>query len=458
MTKQTLILILHLSGSLLIAQNTFSLEQAVKYGQENSKSLAIQKLDVQDAKDQVLEYYAIGMPKITGSLGYNYYINIPTNILPDFISPAIYGVLFKENVIPDRTIDFGSGFPAQFGLKNNLTAGLQLNALIFDGSFFVGLKAQKLYAELIQRQIHQSETDVRYQVTKAYLTALSVKENISVLDKNISNLEKVYQEMQQVFKVGFAEQLDVERIELSLQNLKAEKEKLQRLAEFTLNLLKFQMSYPLENELVQTQNIDEILNQSYAEVMDPSIKINASSRAEYQVIEQAKRLADINVRRYKASYFPSLTGFATHQEVLQRNNLFDSKENPWFPTSIVGLNLNVPIFDGFDRKAKIRRAKTVSNKTGMQLAEFERAVGLEYNNARTQYLNALNTLETRKKSLALADKIYRTSNIKFKEGIGSSLEITQSERDLYQAQANILDAQFQLIMAKVDLDKALGKI
>jgi len=442
----------------LTAQESFSLEQAVRYAQENSKSLAIQKLDIQDAKDQISEYYAIGMPKITGTVGYNHFLNIPTSIIPDFISPSVYGVLFKENLLPERDIDFGSGFPAQFGVKNSLTAGLQLNTLIFDGSFFVGLKAQKMYSELIRKQISQSEADIRYQVTKAYLTALSVRENMDVLDKNIGNLEKVYQEVKEVNRAGFAELLDVERIELSLQNLRAEREKLQRIAEFTLNLLKFQMSYPLEKELVQSQKLGDIVNQSYAEVMDPAIKINASARPEYQVIEQGKMLADINIKRFQASYLPTLTGFITHQEVLQRNNLFDNKQNGWFPTSIIGVNLNVPIFDGLDRRAKIRRARTVSTRTGMQLAEFERAVNLEYGNARTQYLNALNTLEARKKSLALAEKIYQTSQIKFKQGLGSSVEITQAERDLYQAQANVLESQYQLILAKTDLDKALGKI
>lgn len=451
-------LLIIFSPLVLFSQNNFSLEEAVRYGVEHSSSLAIQKLDIQDAKDQIDEYYAIGYPKLSGSVGYNHFLNIPTNIIPDFLSPVIYGVLEEENLVKDTVRDFGSGFPAQFGVKNNLTLGLALNTLIFDGSFFVGLKAQKMYKELIQRQIQQSESGVRYQVTKAYLAALAIKENLQILEKNIRNLETVQKDVQAVLKAGFAEQLDLDRIELSLQNLQTEKEKLDRLAEFTLNLLKFQMNFPLDQTLVQTQSLEDILNGSYAEVMDPDIQLNPSQRPEYKVIEQAKLLADINVRRYKASYAPTLTGFATHQEVLQRNNLFDADENPWFPTTIVGLNLSIPIFDGFDRRAKIRRAKTVSTRTSMQLNEFDRAVRLEYSNARTSYLNALNTLGARKKSLALADKIYQTSKIKFKEGLGSSIEVTQSERDLYLSQANVLDAQFQLIQAKVDLDKALGKL
>lgn len=444
--------------SVIVGQESFNLEQAIKYSQEHSTRLKIQKLDVQDAKDQIAEYYAIGYPKLGAKVGYNYFINVPTSILPDFISPAIYEILVKEKLLPTNNATYGGGVPVQFGTKNNLNASLELSTLIFDGSFFVGLKAQKLYKELITKQIAQSEADVRYQVTKAYLASLVVKENLQVLEKNRSNLQNVYKELNEIFKAGFVEKLDVERIELSLQQLESEKEKLDRIAGIAENLLKFQMNYPLDQPLIQSQTLDDILKSSYIEIMDPSIRLNPQARPEYTVIDQAIKLSQINIKRYKGSYLPSLFGFASHQESLQRNKLFDSKDNSWFPTTVVGLNLNVPIFDGFDRKAKISKAKTVLFRTELQRSEFERGVQLEFENAKTQYINALTSLDSRKKSLALAEKIYNTSKIKFKEGVGSSLEITTAERDLYQAQANILDAQYNLIVTKVELDKALGKI
>ncbi|MDQ3142433.1 MAG: TolC family protein [Bacteroidota bacterium] len=440
------------------AQQNFSLEAAIKYALDHNLTLAVQKLDVLDANSQIQEYTSIGLPKINGSVGYSHFIKIPTNIFPDFISPSIYDVLFKEELLPDRDIDFGSGFPVQFGTKNILNAGVELNTLLFDGSFFVGLKAQRLYRELIFKQYSQSEADIRYKVTKAYLSTLIVKENIRNLDKNISNLDRVYIELNEIYKAGFIEKLDLDRMDLSLQNLKTEREKLNRVSALTTNLLKFQMSYPIADSIVTTQSLDEILNTSYLEIMDPSIKLDLTVRPEYAVIEQSKKLAEINIRRYKASYFPSLVGFASYQTSLQRNDLFDSKENKWFPTSVVGLNLNVPIFDGFDRKAKIGRAKVLLDKTNLQLNLFEQGVQLEFENSKTQYRNTLITLDARKKSLALAERIYQVSKTKFKEGLGSSIEITTAERDLYDAQANVLDAQYEIILAKIELDKALGKL
>jgi outer membrane protein len=456
--KLFILLLLFLVTSISNAQSKFTLQEAIDYAKSNSISLNTDRLNIKDADGQIKEYYAIGMPKLSASVSYNYFLELPTSIFPNFLSPAIYEVLFDENLVPRRDIDGGPGIPVQFGTKHNLTANLNFNTLLFDGSFFVGLKAQKLYKELIIKQINQSEADLRFQVTKAYMAALAIQENIQLVEKNIANLEKVKKELSEIYAAGFIEKLDVDRIELSLQNLKTEKEKLDRIAEISINVLKFQMSFPTEKQLVLTEKMDEVLNKSYLEIMDPSIRLNIQHRPEYEVISQSLKLTEINIKRHKVSYLPSLFGFASYQQSLQRNKLFDKNDNNWFPTSLVGLQLNIPIFDGLDKKAKISRAKVLHEKTHMQYKAFEYGAQLEFQNARTQYLNASMSIESRKKSLALAEKIYEIANIKFKEGIGSSLEITSAERDVYQSQANLLDAQIQLIHAKIDLDKSMGKL
>jgi outer membrane protein TolC len=441
-------------------QKSFTLEEAIKYAKVNNTRLNIQRQDVQDAAGQIKEYYAIGLPKLSGAVNYNYYLKLPTSIFPNFLSRPVYDILYDEKLLaePREYPETGPGIPVQFGTKHNLNASLNFSTLLFDGSFFVGLKAQKLYKELIVKQINQTESEITYQVTKAYMAALAIQENRLLVDKNISNLDKVRNELSKIYKAGLIEQLDVDRIELSLQNLSTEKEKLERIYLISQNVLKFQMSYPINETIQLTDKLNEVLNASYLDIMNPEFRMNIQQRSEYPVLAQNLLLTEINIKRHKVSYLPSLYGFANFQESLQRNKLFDSNDNPWFPTSVVGLNLNVPIFDGFDKKAKIMRAKAMYEKSKLQLMQFENAAQLEFENAKTEYLNASVTLESRKKSMKLADKIYETSRIKFKEGVGSSLEITTAERDVYQSQANLLDAQISLINAKTDLDKSLGKL
>ncbi|MCC6815056.1 MAG: TolC family protein [Saprospiraceae bacterium] len=451
------VVLLHLL-SLVNAQQSFTLKEAIQYAQKNSHSLNIQKLDILDAEDLLTEYKSIGMPKLTGNVSYNYFVDIPTNIFPDFISPSIYEVLFKENLLPRKDLNFGSGIPAQFGTKNNLTAKLDFSTLLFDGSFLVGLKAQKLYKDLIRKQINQSESEVRFQVTKAYMAVLAVQQNLGILDKNLSNLKKVYDEVNQIYKTGLTEKLDVDRLELSLQNLNTEKDKLLRIYEVTTLLLKFQMSFPLNEPIKVSENFNDLLNASLIQIEDKNFALDIQNRPEYSVIKQGIQLAEINVKRYKMSYVPSLFGFATAQRSLQRNDLFDRNSNKWFPTTIAGLSLNVPIFDGLATKAHISKAKTLLDRTRMQFEEFERGSNLAYDNAKLNYINAKNTLDSRGKTLLLAERIYQTSQTKFKSGVGSSLEVSTAERDMYSAQANVLDAQINLINAKVELEKSIGKL
>ncbi len=440
------------------AQDAFTLQEAQAYALKNNHKLQIQRTDVLDVNEQIREYLAIGLPKLSASASYNYFLKLPTSIFPNFIEPAIYDVLFDENLLPRRDRPDPESIPVQFGTKHNVSAGLNLNTMLFDGSFLVGLKGMRMYRDLIGKQIQQSEADVRYQISKAYLASLQVRESIKIIKKNLSNLEKVKNEVSEIYKAGFTEKLDVERLELSLQNLMVEKEKLEKIQRITENVLKFQMNYPLEKSILLSDQLDQLIQKTYLEVMDPSIQLQIENRPEYPVIMQGIKLAEINIKRYKSTYLPSLTGFASYQQSLQRNKLFDSKDNGWFPTSNLGVNFSWPLFTGFDRKAKVQRASIVYDKSKMQYAEFEMAAKLEFENAKTAYLNALLSLDARKKSLQLAEKIYETSRIKFKEGVGSSLETTSAERDLYQSQANLMEAQVNLIQAKIDMDKSLGKL
>ena len=150
MKKFTLILSSYIIFfSVGFSQKRFSLEEAINYARINSNTLNIERTNIQDVDGQIKEYYAIGLPKLSGSVSYNYFIKLPTSIFPNFITPAVYDVLFDENLLPRRDVAIGAGVPVQFGTKNNLTAGLELSTLLFDGSFFVGLKAQRLYLSLI---------------------------------------------------------------------------------------------------------------------------------------------------------------------------------------------------------------------------------------------------------------------------------------------------------------------
>jgi len=452
----TLLLFLGVS---LNAQQTFTLEQAVAYGLQNSTQLQMQQIELQDAEGQILEYKAIGIPKINGAVNYQYSPNIAKFILPDFITPAINGSLVNYNLIDQSQVvpPTSAGTAAEFGTSHNMTAGLELQALLFDGSFFVGLQAQKLYRELVQRQGKVAEPEIKANVQKAFLAVLIAERNKGILDKNIGNLENTLRETRAIYENGFAEKLDVDRLDLSLNNLKVEAGKIDRLIELSYNLLKFQMTYPLGEEIAIDGNLDALLAANNMEDA-ASAQLDITMRPESAVIDKGLELANLDVRRLKVAYAPTLVGFANYSKQLQRNDLFDSNDNPWFTVSNVGAGLSIPIFDGLDKKAKIQRAKIEVDRNLLRKRDFERGVALEVQNAKIAFLNAGQTVETTKKSLDMAQQIYDITQIKYKEGVGSSIEVTQAERELYSAQSAQTNALYELLVAKTDLDKSLGKL
>lgn len=422
----------------------FSLSEAVSYAQSNSNSVRDAQLDIARAKADVQEYTAIGIPKVNAKVDYNYYIDIPTQLLPNdaFALPGL----------PPPEPGFSE---VQFGTRHNLTPSITVSTLVFDGSYFVGLKASKGLLDMTKRQADLKVYDIKYNVVQAYLQALLVEENRKVLLLNIENLKKIRFETNAFYENGMVERLDVDRLDLSLSNLQVQLETLERQMQLAKNVLKFQMNYPLQDSIVLTESLEDVI--TLVEVDDLEGDIRYDSRIETDILKQTIALNELNVKRFNTGYLPNLTAFFTHQQQLQRNDLFDADEPGFFPITIVGATLNVPIFDGLDKAAKIKRAKIDIAKFELQLADLERGIQLEVLNARSNYKNAKKSLENQDENLALAERILETTRIKYREGVGSSLEMTQAEQELYRTQANRLNALYDLVLAKAALDKALGK-
>lgn len=440
---------------LLLGQEpaVFSLEAAINYAYENNLSVKNAQIKVADADELIVERRAIGLPQLRGSVGYNYYVDIPTQILPDFLSPTIYGILVSEGLVPELpNFDPDSGVPAQFGTKHNFTAGLNLSVKAFDASYLTGLKAARMYKEYAAQELNTKRQDIKYEVISAYLPALLVDENLRILDKNIANLEKLLNETKALFKEGFVEQLDADRLELSLANLRTERENLARQKDVTLNVLKFALGYPMSQPIEVSENLAGLSPD--AADSDLTGDINYAGRQEYNLVRMGEQLNELNVQVNKSTYIPTLDLIGVYQQSMFANKL---SEGQWFPTTIVGAQLNVPIFDGLAKKARVQRSKLDLEIVRNQRADLERAISLEVQNARTGYLNAKQRLDNQSRNLQLAERIYQTTQTKYREGVGSSIEISQAEQSLYQTQQLHIQALYDLVQAKIGLDKALGR-
>lgn len=417
----------------LAQSSEMSMEQAIDYALTNSPEIQDALLKVQDAEAQILQSKSTGLPQLSASGQYQRYFKVPLVPLP----PEFTG--------PDGPQE------VSFVQKNNLTGSVNLDAMIFDAAYFVALKAARSARSYAQLELVNSQREVRKQVRDVYLPVLLLQSNLEQLDKNIESLTTLQQETEEIYKAGFAEQLDVDRLSLSLANLQTERESLDRQYQNAIRALRFTINYPEGQDLSISDDLDGLLAEFDGEIL--TAKVDYNRRPEVRLLDQAVILNDYNIQNFKTQYLPNLRGFGGYQYQYQGN---DFTNGFWAPTGFVGLSLNIPLYDGGFKRSQIQRAQISRDQVMVQKTTVQRLIDLEVENARASYTSANERLDAREKNLELAQRIYDTTQIKYREGVGSSLEVNQAEQDLYTAQTNRLQALYELLQARIDLEEALG--
>jgi outer membrane protein len=459
MYKSFVILLLYatipISG---FGQNSFSLPEAVQYGIQQSNEIKLKNLAVSDAGQQIKEIRSIGVPKVSASVNYQHYLAVPSQPVQDFLGPTVYGILFNENVIPQRELGAPQTFKFTLFQPNTLSAGVEASSLLFDGSYIYGLKAARFYRELVMQEKEVSVQKIKENVTKAYLSVLLAEENLKVLENNRQNLGKSLNEVQLMFQNGFAESLDMERLQLSYDNLVTEISNISQLIAISKNILKFQMNYPINQDLVLTQSLADIMVEWNNITTLENAAIQYADRQEYKLLQLGEQLNNLDYKRTQAAYYPTLRGFANFQGNLFRKDLFNNDETGWIPQSAIGLALQVPIYDGGEKSAKLQRIQIRNMETAINKQTLETSIQLQVSNAYLAYVNASKSLENRRKALEKTNGIYNKTLVKFREGVGSSLEVTQAESELFRAQAAYTEAGYNVLSAILDWKAALGKL
>lgn len=440
------------------AQETLSLslEEAIEQAVENNKELQNAQLDVQYANHQVKEVLSTGLPQISGNVNFTHNLEIATSVFPDFISPSVYGVLLSEGLVNSAPANYGS-FPAQFGVPYSMQATVGLNQLVFDGTFFLGLKAASEFVNINKLIASKSESDIKQGVIKAYYMALISEVNLNQLNQSMANLTKLKEETKALYEAGFAEKLDYDRLVLSVSNLEISINNLKKQAELAKMILLNSIGLDVNQQLSLTTSMPEFnetnFNASYG------LAETGANRIEFRMLEQQQTLNQLNLKRYQVGYIPSIYLNANYgANTFAQKGAFGDLGNEWFPMASYGLNLNVPIFDGLYKKSKADQVRVDIMKTENSIIQLENGINLEVKQAQIAYVNAYNNMELQQNSSELAEEIYKTTSIKFKEGVGSSFELVQAESDLTTAKTNYLNALYELSVAKINLDKALGNI
>lgn len=419
----------------------FSLEEAIQFALENNYSAINADRDLIDAQKQKWETIATGLPQIDGSISYQDQLKQPISLIPgDFLPNA----------------EPGTFVPIVFGPPRSTAATATLKQQIFDGSYIVGIQATKAFLSYSENNKEKTEQEVRKAVVESYGNALLAQESTEILKRNIAAVEKNLFETERLYENGLGEEENVEQLQITLASLKNALNSSVRLETITLQMFNVVMGLPLNHPSEFTQSLDNLVDQeTKPELLESEFQLE--NNTDYKLV------LNLNEQRYyewklaRSRALPTLNAFINYgwTEFGDPITILGS-DKQGFESSILGFDLNIPIFSSLKRSASTQRAKIALEKAKTELQQAEQMIKLQHKQARSDYILAIESYQTSKENLSLAERIENKNEIKYSEGIASSFDLRQAQTQLYTAQSEYLQAMIDVINKKTELENILN--
>lgn len=418
----------------------FSLDQALSYAVANNLTAENARLDIEAAGKRVWETAAGGLPQASASVNYNNNLALATTLIPDFLG------------------DPSDKIAVQFGTKHFATAGIGASQLVFSGQYIVGLQTAKLFREFTTKSLELTEQSVKESVTQGYFLVLLSENMLEALEGNLENITQTYNETRELFKAGFLEETDVDQLEVSRTDLENAVASMQRQEMATRNLLKYQMGLDFSASIELTDNLEDLARTIDIQAIMGE-EMNVENNIDYQLLDDQERLALMDMKLRRTDFMPTISAFFSLDYTAQRDefNFFDNSES-WYNASSIGLSFNIPLFSSGARLAGVAQ-KRIAWEQARNNKEFAvNAMRVEFIQAQYDFANAYEKYRREEKNLGLTDKLVKTTQIKYSEGMVSSLELTQVNDQYLQTLGNFTSAMVELLNAKISLDVLLNKL
>jgi len=440
----TLILIIIGTGFISAQdQSAFGLNDAVKFALQHNANIKKAENNVLSAKKKVWETTSMGFPQIDGTASYQNFIKQPVQLLP--------AKIFNP-MAPD-----GTYIPVHFGTDQNMKWSATLKQLIFNGSYLVGLQSSRTFKKISENALIKTKQKIKEAVVNAYGNALLTDESIKIMENNIAVVDKNLFEVQQMYQNGLVEQTDVEQLKITLSNLKNQLDYLQRMKIVAYQMLNFTLGRPVEAPLQLTDNIETLREQSMALALLKT-SFSPENNIDFKIAKNQEKAKKLQVKYEKSKALPSIAAFVNYGKNAYNNEFkFFDDNQAWYEQSLFGVNINIPIFTSFGRAAKVKQAKLAFENAQIAVTEKQKELQLQYQKAKNEYEHSFKNYQIAKENMALAERIAKKEEIKFKEGVGNSFQLNQARMQLYQTQQQYLKSIIDIINKKVQLENILGK-
>ncbi|HNP06015.1 MAG TPA: TolC family protein [Cyclobacteriaceae bacterium] len=421
-------------------EKVLSLKQAIKYALDNNTKATKAKLDEEESKFNIKEVRSQTLPQITASGNFDDNLNIPVQLLPGEIVGA-----------PGTTVE------AKFGQQYTVSGGLEVNQTLFDKSVLGAMKAADAANKFYALNTTRSKEEVIFQITTDYYQTLILEENLHILKANQEKMIKLIEMAGYQQQAGVIKTIDLNRLKVNRTNGETQIQNLESDLTTQLNTMKYHMGMAI-NENIRLDGSTDTLNET---IINNALEEGdlSNGRYDYLIIKQQQLLNTLEVKNFKAGYYPTLSAYARQSYNAQRNefNFFDGSQ-PWFPTTIVGMRLSIPLFDGFKKNAQVQQSKIRLQKLDQDEADVKRAINLEYQNALSQLKNSSASMEAQRENVELAQEVYTITEDSYKQGITPLSDLLNSETELLEANNNFNASLLRYKLAQLSILKAKGQL
>ncbi len=442
-----------------LAVKMFNLQQAVIFAFEHNTQMKNASIEIQIAQKTVWETTAIGLPMVNANVGLVDNLDLRTTLFPDFITGSVVGIntgLF--GLTPVAPIPESTTMPVQFGTQYTANWGVTATQLIFSGEYFVGLQASRAYLQMSQNAMEKTTHDTRQNVAMAYYNALVMDKNLELTEFTYENMRKVLEDMNQRATSGFVPQTDVDQMTLTVNNMKNAVSNIRIYRELTHKMLKIQLGLSLEDSLVLTETLQQILNQTNYEAILLK-EFDKQNYIDYKILLNQENLQYLSLKQQQSKVLPTLSAYYTFGKDAMRDslNFFKSgDEYPWFQSSSIGLQLNIPIFASGSRTVKIQKEKLMLDQIRNTKIMAEESFQLQFEQNKAKLIESVDALKLAEQNMDLSLKIKNNILIQYRQGLASSIDLAQAQNQNIQTQNEYFQRLIELLNNKLALEKMLA--
>ncbi|HUX56940.1 MAG TPA: TolC family protein [Bacteroidales bacterium] len=438
----TVMLLFFLTYSIQAQENNselkLSLSEAQEYAIRNNKSVISARMDVEASRAAIWETISAALPQIDASGSVTDNLKLMTTLLP--------GEFFGQPA--------GSKIPVTFGSQFNSSGSIQASLLLFNAPLYIGIETTKLAKKLSEENLEKSELDTKESISTAYFLILVSEKSIEILDGNISDLNETLKSTKAMFSAGMAESTDVDQMASNVTMVENTRSSMQRTIELNYNMLRFQLGVPADTRIVLSETLDNLTSEINVEAL-LSQNFDHTRNVNYRLIEGQEQMSSLALKTQKASVLPTLAGFYSYGT----NGMGDKlSQLDWFQNSMTGLQLSIPIFASGQRYSKIKKAQINLEKARTNREMITEQLIIQEKQLRYNLISANQQYISQKNNIDVAKRVYVSMENKYKQGMASSLDLTQANSHYLQAENNYVSALMSLLQTKLALDKLLNNM